>query len=270
MVQNGMEQSSRLLSLAELHEVQAQTFIERVEFSEELSSTNDLALKLAADCVNDGPVLVVTNHQTGGRGRGSNRWWASSGSLTFSILLSADAQQLAPSRWPEVSLNVGLAIGEAIEALLGSHATQLKWPNDVYLEQRKVSGILVEAPVSTARQLVLGVGLNVNNSVANAPSELADSAIALCDVAGRQLSLPKALTCVLDCISERLSWIGTRDEELRERWRARCMLSGRHLRLELGTRCIEGLCRGIDDEGALIVETAQGTERCFAGVVTHF
>lgn len=265
-----MGQAGQILSPTELDQVQAQTFIERVEFSEELSSTNDRALELAAGGAAAGPLLVVTNHQTGGRGRGTNQWWASQGSLTFSLLLAADTEQLPPSRWPQVSLIVGLAIGEAIEDLLESHTAQLKWPNDVFLQQRKVCGVLVEIPAVAPRQLVLGVGINVNNKIVAAPPELAQSAIALCEVTGQDLSLSAVLTRVLVRMAERLSWIGSRDEELRQRWRARCMLTGRHLRLEFGSRCLEGVCQGIDDEGALRLETADGIERCFGGVVTQF
>lgn len=267
MSHGGVGQSS--LSPTELDQVRAKTFIERVEFFEQTTSTNDRALELAAAGAVAGPVLVVTNQQTGGRGRGTNRWWASHGSLTFSLLL-ADTDELPPSRWPQASLITGLAIGEAIEELVGAHTAQLKWPNDVYLQQRKVCGVLVEVPASARRQLVLGVGINVNNEAAGAPPDLAESAIAMCEVAGQHLSLALVLTRVLDRISERLSWIGSRDEELRQRWRARCMLTGRPLRLELGARCLEGFCRGIDDEGALLVETANGIERCFGGAVTHF
>lgn len=261
--------SGKLLEV-DLARVQAETFVERVEFHEQLPSTNNRAAELAGSTAGTGPLLVVTNHQTGGRGRGNNRWWASDGSLTFSVLLEADRVRLPPSRWPQVSLHVGLATAEAIEDLIGDCKAGLKWPNDVYLNDRKVCGILVEVPAAAPRMLVVGVGLNVNNTWEDAPPELMSSAITLCEVAGRYLSMPSVLTRVLVRISERLSWIGVRDEELRQRWRARCLLTGRYLRLDLGARCIEGVCQGIDDQGALMVATEDGIECCFGGVVTHF
>jgi BirA family biotin operon repressor/biotin-[acetyl-CoA-carboxylase] ligase len=261
--------ASQLLSQADLDQVQAETFVECVEFHEQIPSTNDRALQLARARASTCPLLVVTNRQTGGRGRGSNRWWASQGSLTFSLLLEADQVQLPPRRWPQVSLHTGLAIAEAIENLIGSCGARLKWPNDVYLENRKVSGVLVEVPAAAPRRLVLGVGLNVNNTLEDAPPELTGLAIALWEVTGQTLSLSSVLTRVLVQISETLSGIGSRDEELCQRWRARCMLTGRKLRVDLGARGIEGVCHGIDHEGALIVKTTDGVERCFGGVVTH-
>ena len=256
----------------DLDQVQRETFVEQIEFHERISSTNDRALKLAAEepgCY-PLPLLVVANSQTDGRGRGTNRWWASEGSLAFSLLLEPGKAELPPSCWPQVSLHVGLAVCEAIEELLGDRQPRLKWPNDVYLESRKMCGVLVEVPSVAPRMLVVGIGVNVNNTLANAPAELAGSAIALCEVAGRDFSLATVLTRLLVHISEILSWIGTRDEELRQRWRARCMLTDRYIQLDLGTRRIQGVCQGIDDQGALIIQTNEGIDRCFGGVVTHF
>jgi biotin-(acetyl-CoA carboxylase) ligase len=92
----------------------------------------------------------------------------------------------------------------------------------------------------------------------------------MCDAAGREFALVHVLERVLLRMHERLGWIGHRDEELRQRWRERCLLTGRTVALDAGTRRVVGLCHGIDDEGALVIETASQTERCFAGVVTQF
>lgn len=263
-------QPGRLLSLADLDQVLAETFVQRVEFHEQVRSTNDRALELARANAGPHPLLVVTNQQTGGRGRGTNRWWATAGSLAFSLLLDTELAQIPTRRWPQVSLNAGLAVCEAIEDISEHAAPRLKWPNDVYLNDRKVCGVLVEVTSEARRMLVVGVGLNVNNTSTTAPPELDGSAIAICDVAGQFLSLTTVLTRVLVRLSERFSWIGSRDDELRRRWRERCLLTGRHIRLELGARCAEGVCHGIDDQGALMVQTETGIERCFGGVVTHF
>lgn len=261
-------QPGRSLSEADLDQVQAETLIEHVELHEQITSTNDRALSLAGESAGLCPLLIVANRQTDGRGRGTNKWWASPGSLTFSLLLEAEKFRLSPSRWPLVSLNLGLSVCEAIEDVLGDHVGSLKWPNDVYLQNRKACGVLVEVPPKAPQMLVLGVGLNVNNAIEDAPSELAGSAIALRELAGQNLLLADVLTRVLARIFEGLSWVGTRDRELCRKWRARCMLTNRRVQVDLGERRIRGMCHGIDNEGALIVETESGIDRCFGGVVS--
>ncbi len=133
-----------------------------------------------------------------------------------------------------------------------------------------MSGILVEIPAVQPRMLVVGIGINVNNAIAQAPPELNGTTIALCEVAARDLSLAHVLKRVLLRLAENLAGIESREADLRQRWRERCLLTQRPVRVELGTRSIEGDCQGIDDEGALIVQTERGVERCFGGVVTEF
>lgn len=251
----------------DLERIRAETFVTQIEFHDELPSTNDRALELAEKRAPLAPLLVLTAAQTAGRGRGSNRWWADGGALTFSLLLQAEAPQLPQRDWPQLSLTAGLAVCEAVEELV-EQATLLKWPNDVYLRGRKVCGILVEVPRNQQGLLVVGIGINVNNSSRSAPAELQNTVIALCDVGGRQFALNDALRIVLNRLSQRISLIGKRDDELRDCWRRRCLLTGRAVHVDLGVRQVSGICRGIDDQGALLVHTKHGTERCFAGVVT--
>ncbi len=253
-----------------LERIQAETFVAQVEFHRQLGSTNDRGLELAGRDACRFPLLVLAESQTAGRGRGPNRWWACRGALTFSVLLETEAAQLPPSQWPQASLTAGLAVCEAVEDLLTEDDIGLKWPNDVYLRNRKVCGILVEVPRDRKGVLVIGIGINVNNSLKAAPADLASTATSLSEAAGRQLALSDVLVRVLQRISQRFCWIGSRDDELRQRWRDRCLLTNRTVHLDLGPRRVVGLCQGIDDEGALVVRTADGPERCFAGVVTQF
>ncbi len=266
-------QIGKRLTRSDLAEIEAGTFVAGTELHEQLVSTNDRALELAQSPqlqTHRLPLLIVTNEQTGGRGRGANRWWAAEGSLAFSLLLAAEPSRLPQSRWPQVSLHVGLSVCQAIEDVIAASRPRLKWPNDVYLDRRKVSGILIEIPSVTPRMLVVGIGINVNNAIGEAPAELNGTTIALCEVAAGRLSLADVLTRVLTRLEKNLAAMGSGDDELQRRWRERCLLTDRHIRLELGTRTIEGTCAGIDDEGALVVKTEDGVERCFGGVVTHF
>ena len=252
---------------ADLDHIRASTFVEEIDFHREIDSTNDRALELAGEPNVHCPLLVLAESQTKGRGRGSNLWWAEPGSLTFTLLLKTE---LPPARLPQVSLTTGLAVCQAIENVIDQPGVQLKWPNDVYFQGQKVSGLLIELPARQFQLIAIGIGINVNNSTRRAPQGLTSSAIALCDVVNQEPILTEVLVRTLGQLEECLGWIGHRDAELWNKWRERCLLTGRNIQLEIGTRQFEGLCRGIDDEGALLVDTPNGTERCFAGTVTKF
>ena len=258
------------ITRADLEKILQSTFVEQVEFHEAIDSTNDRALVLSREPSVRAPTLVVAATQTDGRGRGTNVWWAQQGALTFSLLIETEAMRLPQRQWPTASLTAGLAVCEALEEVLEEPALQLKWPNDVYLRQRKVCGILIEVPPQQRGMIVIGIGINVNNSARHAPEDLRSSAIAMCDAAECEFSLVQVLERVLLRLHERLGWIGHRNHELRHRWRERCLLTGRSVQLDTGSRNVVGTCHGIDDDGALVIETVNETERCFAGAVTQF
>jgi BirA family biotin operon repressor/biotin-[acetyl-CoA-carboxylase] ligase len=256
-------------SATDLARLPAETFIDRVEYCEVLPSTSSRALELAS--AHDGAsVLVIADRQTAGRGRGAKSWWSDDGALTFSVLLCTLDFRVPVSRWPLLSLTTGLAICEAIEATLPGVSASIKWPNDVYVDGRKACGILVEGADARQATLVVGIGVNVNNSVAAAPAELRDKAVALCDVAAAPIDRAALLVRILERLAARFEWLATDADELLEVWSRRSFLTGRRVEIELPGRSIAGLCCGIDSDGALLVDTAAGLERCLSGVVARF
>ena len=258
-----------MFSHSDIQRIKAETFVERVESHSELPSTNDHAIQLAREpsslavCT-----LILVEKQTAGRGRGKNTWWSEAGALTFSLLMDGKKLALPVSRWPLLSLTTGLAVCGAIDDQLAEKNTQLKWPNDVYLQGRKVCGILVESADSRKGTVVVGLGINVNNSMRNAPTPLPHNAIALCDVAERPLVLIDLLIDVLQHLAVCFKSLGTGEINLRKDWRERCLLTGCAIRVDQGNDFLEGTCLGIDQEGALLVETNAGRRRCLSGVVT--
>ena len=261
-----------------LDQIQAQTFIRRIEYHEQLGSTNDHALQMAGGSEDQFPLLVLAKSQTSGRGRGANTWWSKSGSLTFSVLVATEAADLPTQRWPQVSLTVGLAVCEALEEVLALGvptaslhtlpAVQLKWPNDVYVDGKKICGVLVEVPQHCSGKLLLGIGININNSLEDAPAPLQEIAISLCDLTGRRFSLVDVLIRVLQRLASRLEPTTFWDTEVIAGWRQRCFLTGKRIEIDNGTRQTAGSCRGIDDNGALLIETDQIMAPHLAGVVT--
>lgn len=250
--------------------VTQETGIERVHYFDQTDSTNTQALAHAAGSSEPLNELFVAQQQTGGRGRGQNRWWSDGGSLTWSVLTRP--LTVPPAHLPQVSLTMGLAICEAVEQFVEGDVS-LKWPNDVFLNHRKAAGILIELPASTPPRLVVGVGLNVNNSTRNAPAELRESAIAMCDAlptSGLQLDRTAVLVACLSQMEEQLARFENGDPSLASDWRSRSLLTGRQIRVETPRQMIEGRCEGLADDGALCIQTSGGIQQLYGGVVVDF
>lgn len=262
----------------DIERIRAETFVQRIEYHQQLSSTNDRALQIARGTDDQFPVLVLTSSQTSGRGRGANTWWSSNGSLTFSVMVATEAAELPTERWPQVSLTVGLAVCEALEQLLTlgvpttSLATlpsvQLKWPNDVYIEGKKICGVLVEVPKNCPGKLLLGIGINVNNSLETAPDQLQHIATSLVDLTGRRFLLADVLIDVLRRLATRLEPTTFWNADVLAGWRQRCFLTGKQIEIDNDTRQTSGSCHGIDDDGALLIAADTTTTRHLAGVIT--
>lgn len=243
--------------------------IKHVAHYGELPSTNDLAIELATRGETACPFLVIAERQTSGRGRGENKWWAGLGAITASLVIDTHAEDIPPAVWPKLSLTVGLAVCQTLEELVPRLTVRLKWPNDVYLQGRKVCGILVETTSSQANAIVIGVGVNVNNSLEDAPAELQATATSLADEAHRDFDRTAVLLQMLARLAELTPTIRRDDSSLSEAFRQRCLLEGRTLTVQVGNRSVSGVCHGIDHEGALLVRSESGLERCFGGVVSQ-
>jgi len=217
-----------------------------VEILPELDSTNSELMRRARAGLRE-PLLLVAEKQTAGRGRMGRQWLSERGdSLTFSIGLA-----LQPVSWSGLSLTVGVAVAEALPGSVG-----LKWPNDLWLGERKLGGILVETasfePEPASRYAVIGVGLNI------APRD------------GQGLSTPPAAARELDPALDAPTCLGRIVPPLvqailefqrhgfapfRARYEARDILRDREVTLSDGS---SGSAHGVTDEGALLVHTAAG------------
>lgn len=235
-----------------------------------IGSTNDRALQLAGDPDLAMPALIVADEQTAGRGRGANRWWAAPGSLTFSLIVDCGPSRISPERLPQQSLSAGLAICQAIESLLPHESPQLKWPNDVYLRMRKVCGILIEGVSGAVQRMVIGVGINVNNSFADAPEELREKASSLADLTGRSLDRGAVLAEVVERIVESWNLASQAPTDLAAEFAPYCLLTGRLVRLRIQQELHIGLCRGIASDGGLILENEAGRRAFHTGIVESF
>lgn len=257
----------------DLERIRASGLLRQLEFREEVASTNDLAQSLLSEAALETPALVLAERQTAGRGRGTNRWWSGAGALTFSLVIAPEASRITSERWPRVSHCAALAVAEAIEELAPQAEAQLKWPNDVYLAGRKICGVLVEVPAASRgepQRMIVGVGTNVNNSLAAAPDDIRERATSLVDSFATSFDMTTFLLTVLRRFHEALDHLAANDAVLYAGWSRRCLLATRTVAIDAGGRVIRGRCRGVAEDGALLVEAATGLERILGGVVIEF
>jgi BirA family transcriptional regulator, biotin operon repressor / biotin---[acetyl-CoA-carboxylase] ligase len=255
----------------DLLRIQSQTTVRRVEYHASLTSTNDLALQLLRDeQAGELPVLVLAERQTAGRGRGDHRWWSSQGALTFSLVSAFHPRELPLERRPLIALAAGLAVRDALGECVPSATIQLKWPNDVYLNGRKVCGILIELPARPPDVCVIGIGVNVHNSFVTAPPEVRERAIALADVSAESLELTDVLIRILQHLGRLTQTLVQHPDAILDRWRTCCILTGRWICLRTEAQRVNGWCQGIDRAGRLIIDTQQGTTTFSSGTIESF
>lgn len=260
-----------VFSTADLARIQSETYVRAVEYHRQLTSTNDLALELAPRDDVQLPLLVLTEQQTAGRGRGENQWWATIGALTFSLVIETETSGLQPNRWPRVAIATGVAICNVLrQHLPETRQIGLKWPNDVFVDGRKICGILVEPAATPASRLIVGVGINVNNSFDAAPEELKSIATSMFDITWNHSSLADVLIEVLQEVARKHRMLVDADPALVQQWQRLCILRDRTVHLQVGSREVTGVCRGIDEQGALLLETQDNVERHYAGFIRRF
>ncbi len=242
-----------------------QTFVARVEHHARLGSTNDRAKQCAAEGAGPLPLLIVADEQTAGRGRGANRWWTGQGSLACSLLLDAADLPVDRSRSPLVALAAAVAAVETVAPLLSSHSVGLHWPNDVHVGDRKLAGILVE--VLPDQKLVVGIGMNLNNSLREAPQDLRRTATTLLELTGTRHDRTEILLGLLGHLAGLFGSLASAPEEIAARANAFCLQRGRALTIQLGRQSTGGRCAGIAPDGALLLDTAQGRRAFHTGVL---
>jgi BirA family transcriptional regulator, biotin operon repressor / biotin---[acetyl-CoA-carboxylase] ligase len=224
---------------------------------ESCGSTNDEARRWAAAGAPDGAV-VTSLHQTSGRGRVGRAWHSPAGDgLYFSVVVRPN---LSPSQAPRLSLVVGLALAEALDELLPAASRALvKWPNDVFVNNKKLSGVLLELSVrdNLCEFLIVGVGVNVNTQ--QFPEELRETATSMALAAGQRFELSEVLWVVLRHLEVCIDTLARGEfSSLLARWRARSYTLHRRVTITQPERSITGVAVDLDDDGALLVRVDSG------------
>jgi BirA family biotin operon repressor/biotin-[acetyl-CoA-carboxylase] ligase len=231
-------------------------------------STNTAAMAAAAEGAAEGSVFLA-EEQTAGRGRGAHSWQSarSAGIYCSAVLRPA----LPPSEVLVLALAAGLAVRTAIEQVDSRVSADLKWPNDILINGRKVCGILTEmnAEATRVRYVVVGIGINVNQ--ASFPKELEGEATSLRMVTGSEWSRVELTAALLKSLDREYRLLveqsDARQSILRRFTEQSSWVRGKQVRIEENESKVEGTTEGLDERGFLRVRTAHGLTTVLSGTV---
>lgn len=236
----------------------------RLHYFPVLASTNDKAVEMRKLGLLYAPAMVLTSRQTAGRGRAGNRWFSDAGSITVTYVLPVE-ENLQPHQLPLVA---GLAVRDACTELTGRRDIQLKWPNDVIYEGRKLAGLLCERILGVD---LIGIGLNVNITPTDLPADLRLGMASLSLISGSPHDLTRILIRLTQHLQQNLRTRHSRPfAAFVEEYRQHDGLLGRQIAVHPPgeAKAIRGTCEGIDTEGRLLLRSGLNLHRIIAGSVT--
>ncbi|MCP4623799.1 MAG: biotin--[acetyl-CoA-carboxylase] ligase [bacterium] len=218
----------------------------------EVTSTMDIARDLARKNCPD-LTVIIAGRQTKGRGRLKRRWLSDDGGLYFTMVL----RPAIPVQWSfRVNFLASLTLARVIREMLRIDA-EVKWPNDILVDDRKISGMLSELEAEADRVffISIGIGINVNND----PSEAEAGASSLKKISGREISRKDLLTRFLEAFGDRMR--NTDFEDVISEWKKYTVTLGRHVRIVTHLEESEGLAVDVDENGALVIDLVNGEHK---------
>lgn len=229
-----------------------------------LKSTNEAAAELASRFEGGGFILLA-EQQTKGRGRRGKDWLSPFGEnlyLSYKVDFSKGAAQLAG-----LSLVVGVAVASALEELCGLPGISIKWPNDIYYQERKLGGVLIEVVGDMQGNCSAIIGLGINGTIPN--ENVGQAVAAIEEMLSDNISRHEWVAHIIDAVYihvERFKKEGL--QAFLNQWRRYHLLEGKLVTVMLGENSVEGRAVGITASGELIVETDSGKQTFSAGEVS--
>ncbi len=214
-------------------------------------STMEAVREAARQASAEGTV-VIAEAQTAGKGRAKRAWLSPRGSIALSVILYPDISQL-----PYLIMLASVAVARSIEAVAGLE-TQLKWPNDVLIKNRKVCGILIESELKGDRVAwaIIGIGINVNIRMRDFP-EIADTATSLYDELGKELSRVEIIRSLLVELERLYLSLGDGGDIYQE-WRDRLITLGKRVQVISGGDVLQGVAEDVNRDGSLLLKHSNG------------
>ncbi len=232
-----------------------------IYFHEELESTNDEARRLAQEGAPSG-TLVIAKSQKGGRGRRGRAWQSPVGGIWFSVILRPDIPLLLA---PRVSVFTAVIVAESISLATGLK-TAIKWPNDIFTNDKKICGILIElsAELDRVGHMVIGIGINANISGAELTDDVKGIATTLMDEMGKKIDRKALVASIATRYFLELEKVFTdKYQEYLESWRKNSLILGRVVSIEESGKETIGEALDIEENGALIVRLSDGRKKVF-------
>ncbi len=234
---------------------------QRIHYFSEIGSTMDAARELAKRGTGEG-TIVISEAQTRGRGRLSREWLSPEGGIYFTLVLRP---KISPAYASRINLMVSVAVAATIRKLFRLKA-ELKWPNDVLIEGRKVCGILAEmdAEMDVVNFVNVGIGINANTSI----PQFEKTVTSLKGALGREISRKEFLSALLMEIERQQPLLMKAD--LLEEWKKLSVTLNKHVRIVAPGEVIVGRAIDIDTTGALIIKERNGSlKKAMAGDCIH-
>jgi BirA family biotin operon repressor/biotin-[acetyl-CoA-carboxylase] ligase len=239
-----------------------------IQVFEETTSTNDVVARLARGGVKEG-VVVFAESQTKGRGRLGRRWISPPRKgLWFSVLLRPHIQ---PQAATQLTIASATALARAITLQTGI-IPEIKWPNDILIRGKKISGILTEmsAELDHLKEVILGIGIDVNLDADEFPAALRKIATSIRIESGQMVDRAGLAVAVLRELDRDYERIKRGEfEVIAEQWQQQCSTLGSRVSIRVGDRVVRGLAESLDADGALLLRGQHGhLERIIGGDVT--
>jgi len=234
-------------------------------YSDEIDSTNSFLLNKGNKSNNNGTVILAEK-QNKGKGRKDRVWYSAKGqNLTFSILLTD--KNLLKDKYNIINFAASLSVSQAIENLY-QLKTELKWPNDVLVNGKKIAGILLEASSSGNKmeRLVIGIGLNVNQALFQGAFNIEPTSIKV--ELNQSAERERMLAEILNIFEENLEQVEERPEEILKDWKLRCRMIGEKISITDGENTKYGIFDDIDENGFLMLKNRNRIEKIHFGDVS--
>jgi BirA family biotin operon repressor/biotin-[acetyl-CoA-carboxylase] ligase len=225
----------------------------------EVTSTNDIAKKIASEGAREGAVIVA-QRQTGGRGRSGKEWLSPVGGLWFSIILRP---AISPQEINLLTFLASVSVCNIINERVRTRSL-IKWPNDILIDEKKVCGILTETAICSGslEYVVIGIGINTNNRISRFPMDFRKNSISLIEITGEAIENEALLRRLLGEIEEyyRILKLGDYDRILRD-WKELCCILGKEITLHENSETFTGVAIDVDLQGALLIMLEDGNIR---------
>ena len=231
----------------------------KIFYFPELESTNIIAKDKASQITKeiDEGTIIIAEKQSAGKGRLGREWFSPVGGIWLSIILYP---QLPPSYIPRITLMTAVAVVKAIR-MCTQIKSQIKWPNDILINEKKVCGILTEmsAELDMINWVVVGIGINANIDLRDFPEDIQANTISLKETSGKEVLRVKLTQTFLQEFEKYYDKLKRKEfPSILEEWKLYSHTLGKKIKVDMGERIITGDAVDINEEGALILKKEDG------------